>query len=57
MNYIFENSKLPIEEDFPGVKDNFDPKMKDYMMQHKYNFLKLIIVRICRPEFVLRSIK
>lgn len=28
-NDIFENSQLPIEEEFPAVLDNFDPKMKD----------------------------
>lgn len=28
-NDIFENSKLPIEEEFPYVLDNFDPKMKN----------------------------
>lgn len=56
-NEIFEKSKLPIQEEFPFVLDNFDPKMKEYIKTHKYNFLKLILVRVMRPEFVVRSIK
>ena len=64
-NSIFEdNTKLEIAQKFPHVDDNFVSKIRevaknlqDYTRSHLYNFMKLIIVRVCRPEFVTRSNK
>lgn len=56
-NNLYENSKLPISETFPHLTDNFDPKTSEYINKNKNNFLKLILIRISRPEFVIRSTK